>query len=53
MREANVLKVVVVVLLYYNPDSGTIHYENFSIFQMTVFADITFRSNSKLYCFSD
>ena len=36
MREANVLKVVVVVLLYYNPDSGTIHYENFSIFQMMI-----------------
>lgn len=32
IREANVLKVVVVVPLYYNPDSGSIHYENFSIF---------------------
>jgi hypothetical protein len=35
MREANVLKVVVVVLSYYNPDMDTVHYENFSIFMFT------------------
>jgi hypothetical protein len=31
-REANVLKVVVVVLFDYNPLSASIHYGNFSIF---------------------